>query len=82
MTDLSTLRTLLQQRLDVIADHAFRDRDAAGHLAALKDVSERLMAEHERLRGELPARLNHFLSQSSLSKALEYIEGLSETSSE
>lgn len=78
MTDLSTLRTLLQQRLDVIADHAFRDRDAAGHLAALKDVSERLTAEHERLRSELPARLNHFLSQSSLSKALEYIDGLSQ----
>lgn len=76
-TSLATLRALLQQRLDVIADHAFRDRDPAAHLAALKDVSEKLAAEHERLRGTLPPRLQHFLAQSSLSKALEYIDSLS-----
>lgn len=75
-SDLSTLRSLLQQRLDVIADHAFRDRDPTAHLAALQDVSERLAAEHQRLRGELPARLNHFLTQSSLTKALEYLDTL------
>ena len=71
--DFSSLRELLQQRLDLIADHAFRDRDAAAHLAALQKVSEDITAEHLRLRESLPPRLNHFLSQASFSKALEYL---------
>ncbi|MFO1481815.1 MAG: hypothetical protein U1F71_00485 [Verrucomicrobiaceae bacterium] len=74
MSDLSHLRVLLQRRLDLIADHAFRDRDAAGHLEALKAVSEELAAEHQRLRTVLPPRLNHFLTQASFSKALEYLD--------
>lgn len=32
------------------------------------------MAEHARLRPQLPARLNHFLTQASFSKALEYLD--------
>lgn len=68
------LRTLLQRRIDLIADHAFRDRDPAAHLEALKAVSEELSAEHQRLRPQLPPRLNHFLTQSSFSKALEYLD--------
>lgn len=67
------LDTLLEERLAVIADHAWRDRDAAGHLEQLKNVSERLQQEHQRLRGQLPARLNHYLTQASFSKALEWI---------
>lgn len=73
MSDFANLRTLLQRRLDLIADHAFRDRDAAAHLEALKNVSEEIMAEHQRLRSDLPPRLNHFLTQASFSKALEYL---------
>jgi hypothetical protein len=73
MSDFSNLRSLLQRRLDLIADHAFRDRDAAAHLEALKNVSEEIMAEHQRLRSELPPRLNHFLTQASFSKALDYL---------
>ena len=71
--DFSHLRHLLQHRLDLIADYAFRDRDAAAHLAALQKVSEELTAEHEKLRESLPPRLNHFLAQASYSKALEYL---------
>ena len=74
MSDLASLRTLLQRRLDLIADHAFRDRDAAAHLEALKNVSEEIMAEHQRRRAQLPPRLNHFLTQASFSKALEYLD--------
>jgi hypothetical protein len=70
---LKLLAALLEERLDVIADHAWRDRDAAGHLEQLKSVSERLQQEHQRLRGQLPARLNHYLTQASFSKALEWI---------
>lgn len=69
------LHQLLRQRLDLIADHAFRDRDPAGHLAELQRLSEALSAEHLRLRPQLPARLNHYLVQSSLVKALQYLEG-------
>lgn len=73
MADFSNLRSLLQRRLDLIADHAFRDRDAAAHLEALKSVSEEIMAEHQWLRSDLPPRLNHFLTQASFSKALDYL---------
>lgn len=77
-SEFATLHTLLQQRLETIADHAFRDRDPAAHLAELQRVSEALSAEHERLKPSLPARLNHFLMQSSLTKALDYLEGRGE----
>lgn len=73
MSDFANLRTLLQRRLDLIADHAFRDRDAAAHLEALKTVSEEIVTEHQRLRPELPPRLNHFLTQASFSKALDFL---------
>ncbi len=69
------LRKLLEERLEVIADHALRDRDPETHLERLKTVSERLTAEHARLRAELPARLNHFLTQASYGKALEWLRG-------
>ncbi|WP_395742556.1 hypothetical protein [Prosthecobacter sp.] len=74
MSSFDSLRTLLRRRLDLIADHAFRDRDAAAHLEALKQVSEELTIEHVRLRAQLPPRLNHFLTQASFSKALEYLD--------
>ena len=69
-----TLADLLRHRLAVIADHGWRDRDAAAHLAELQRVSEAISAEHKRLRPELPARLQHFLVQASYSKALAWIE--------
>ena len=72
--EFTALHALLQRRLEVIADHEFRDRDTSGHLNSLREVSEALAAEHARLRPVLPARLNHFLTQSSLTKALEYLE--------
>ncbi len=67
------LEKLLEQRLQVIADHEARDRDPVAHLDQLKGVSEALVKEHEALRGILPARLNHFMTQASYSKALEFI---------
>lgn len=71
---LESLRALLQERVNIIADHAFRDRDAAAHLAALQRVSMAIENEHERLKASLPARLNHFLTQASYQKALAFIE--------
>jgi hypothetical protein len=69
----SALLSLLEKRRTVIADHAARDRDASAHLAALQEVSEALMAEHQRLRPQLPPRLQHYLSQCSYDKATAWI---------
>lgn len=69
------LEKLLDQRLQIIADHAARDRDPVAHMDQLKSVSEALLKEHEALRGKLPAQLNHFMTQASYSKALDFIRG-------
>lgn len=69
------LAGLLRERLAVIADHAWRDRDAAGHLDRLRTVSEAIMAEHEALRPLLPPRLAHYLERCSYDKALAFLEG-------
>ena len=70
------LEKLLEQRFQIIGDHASRDRDPEAHLHQLKSVSEALMKEHDALRGNLPAQLNHFMTQASYSKALEFIKAL------
>lgn len=70
------LRQCLMERLKVIADHSWRDRDPEGHLRRLAEVSESLSREHLNLRakGGLPARLDHFLTRASFDKALEFID--------
>lgn len=68
------LRQLLRRRLEVIADRDLRERDPAGQLRQLQAVSEAITAEQVRLRPQLPPRLNHYLSQASLQKALDWIE--------
>lgn len=67
------LQTLLQQRLDVIADHPFRDRDPAAHLTALKEVSEAIQTYAEANHRAFDAKLRHYLTQSSYQKALEHL---------
>ncbi len=67
------LQNLLQQRLDVIADHPFRDRDPAAHLTALKEVSEAIQAYTAAHQREFDAKLRHYLTQSSYQKALEQL---------
>jgi hypothetical protein len=69
-----TLAALLQKRIDLIGDHAFRDRDPAGHLAALREVSEALEATFRTVKPQLAPRLRHFMEQASYSKALEYLK--------
>jgi hypothetical protein len=77
--EFAALKALLKRRIDLIADHAFRDLDAPGHLAALQQISELISKEHLRLRPQLPGRLAHFLQQASYSKALEYLDEASES---
>lgn len=68
------LAALLQHRTEVIADHAFRDRDSAAHLEALKTVSEQISQWHQTHCGALHPRLEHFLSGCSYDKALRFLE--------
>jgi hypothetical protein len=67
------LQRLLKHRTDVIADHAFRDREPAGHLDALKDVSEKIAAYSQARQGEFDAKLRHYLANSSYQKALGHL---------
>jgi hypothetical protein len=69
-----TLAALLRRRLELIADRAFVERDAAGHLAALREISEAIDATFLASRPMLKPRLRHFMEQASYSKALEFIE--------
>jgi hypothetical protein len=70
MDEMAVLAGLLQERRTVIADHAWRDSEADAHLAALKDVSERITACAMRLGPGTPTRLRHFLESCSYDKAL------------
>ena len=65
---------LLEDRVDVIADHEFRDRDPEAHLEALKKVSEAIVSWHEAHRSEIDGNLDHFLTGASYQKALLYLE--------
>lgn len=69
----SELQTLLQQRLNVIADHPFRDRDPAAHLTALKEVSEAILTYAETHHRDIDPKLRHYLTQSSYQKALDHL---------
>lgn len=73
--DFTPLAEALRERLAVIADHAHRDRDQAGHLQRLIDVSARI----EKLAAVLPSgdldpQFSHYLERRSYDKALAWIE--------
>ncbi len=68
------LQSLLQQRVEVIANHEFRDRDPAAHLDALKDVSEKIGTYTEAHLAEFDGRLRHYLTNSSYQKALGHLQ--------
>jgi len=70
MEPLAELESALRDRRRVIADHAWRDRDPAAHLAALQEVSERLSRLSDQLATVAPPRLRHFLDNCSYDKAL------------
>lgn len=67
---------LLRRRVAIIADHDWRDRDAAEHLEALKAVSEELSAWTAAHRTEVDAQMRHYLANASFQKALAHLEGL------
>ena len=73
-SDLKILTELLRKRLEIIADHEFRDKDPESHLESLKEISMAIESEHEPLRNSIDARLKHYLTNMSYEKALRHIE--------
>ncbi len=67
------LTALLNQRLAIIADHSFRDRDPEAHLEALKNVSEEIAAHTAANLSSFDPKLRHYLTNSSYQKALDHI---------
>jgi hypothetical protein len=65
---------LLKRRESVIADHPWRDRDPAGHLDALREVSEAITAWHQANQKNIDPQLSHYLQKSSFAKALAHLE--------
>lgn len=65
---------LLRRRESIIADHAWRDRDAADHLDALRSVSEEISAWAVERKETADARLRHYLANASFAKALAHLE--------
>jgi hypothetical protein len=58
----------------VVADRGWYQRDAAGHLDALKNVSEQIVHLGSVLPTPVHPQLRHFLDRCSYDKALEFIE--------
>lgn len=65
---------LLKRRESVIANHPWRDRDPAGHLDALREVSEAITAWHQANQKNIDPQLRHYLQKSSFAKALAHLE--------
>lgn len=65
---------LLQRRVAIIADHDWRDREGAGHLAALKEISEEISTWTMTHRAEVDAQLRHYLANASYQKALAHLQ--------
>jgi hypothetical protein len=70
---LIALREALQERTRVISDTAFRSRDPAAHLQALRDASEAIKTAASQLRPPLNRELQHYLERASFDKALAWI---------
>jgi len=68
------LEEALRNRLSIVADHAFRDRNPAAHLEALKSAHRQLEARRALLPADTDARLLHFLERQSYEKALAFVE--------
>jgi hypothetical protein len=73
--DLLPLAGALRERLAVIADHAHRDRDQAGHLQRLIEVSGKIDELVAALpAGDLDPQFRHYLEKRSYDKALAWME--------
>ncbi len=73
--DYPKLKSLLETRIATISNTTLRDENPAEQLRQLQQVSEAITQWQTETKG-IPQQLNHFLKQSSLSKALEFVSSL------
>ncbi len=73
MIDYKSLQALLEKRLQIIANTDLRDANPDEQLQQLIQVSQKITQWTEKNKG-IPQQLNHFLKQSSLNKALDFIK--------
>ncbi|MBM3857063.1 MAG: hypothetical protein FJ390_03775 [Verrucomicrobia bacterium] len=75
---LQHLSSSLSERLRLIADHEFRDRDPAAHLKKLQEASEVIERCEVLLlsEGSVDPKLRHYLKQRSYDKALTHAQSL------
>ncbi len=74
MSLYQNLRVAVQTRLDIVADHAFRDRDSEAHLEALKSAAANLDALVATLPSDTDPTLRHYLERQSYTKALAWLQ--------
>lgn len=72
--DFSELTEALRQRLSLVGDHEFRERDPKGHLEQLKSAASRLDAAIAQLPIQSDPELRHYLTRQSYVKALAWLE--------
>jgi hypothetical protein len=65
----------LRERLSIIADRDWYGRDAAGHLQALMQASERILTFSAQLPAPVHPQLKHYLERCSYDKALAFLSG-------
>jgi hypothetical protein len=68
------LADALRERIAVIADREFYQRDPAAHLDKLKSVSEQIDNHAAALPKPLDGEFAHFLHRASYAKALAWLE--------
>lgn len=68
------LAAALRERIAVIADRDFYQRDPAGHLEKLKSVSEQITAHAAALPKPVEGDFAHYLHRASYAKALAWLE--------
>lgn len=77
MSDLAAMHKALlkavEKRLEVVADHAWRDRDPAGHLEGLKTAAGRLDQLIRNLPADADPMLRHYLERQSYTKARDWL---------
>ncbi|TLD70885.1 hypothetical protein FEM03_11305 [Phragmitibacter flavus] len=69
-----SLATLLRERLTIISNHEWRDRDPETHLSALKEISIQIENCSSEWRADLPGQMRHYLANASYQKALAWLE--------
>lgn len=69
------LEQALRTRLALIADREWFQRDSAGHLEALKGVSETIFELSTQLPQPVHPQLRHYLERCSYDKALAFLSG-------